>query len=93
MTLPLLAGAGFSQSPRLGGYGCRRPVPAGIIIGIAWLTAVSVRALQRTLPRQRRNILICAPSVEEHPGNRRRSDRRLSEVVLDNAWWAGISAA
>src|SRR5258707_8096527 len=52
VTMPVtmaLAGAGFSQSSRLGGYGglFQR---ASIITGFAWLTAVSARALQRTLP-------------------------------------------
>jgi len=43
------AGAGFSQSSRPDGYGglFRR---ASSITGLAWLTAVSARALQRTLP-------------------------------------------
>ncbi len=43
------AGAGFSQSFRPDGYGglFRR---ASIITGLAWLTAVPARALQRTLP-------------------------------------------
>ena len=42
-----LAGAGFSQSPRLvkiGGLFQR----ASIITGFAWLTALSARALRRT---------------------------------------------
>jgi hypothetical protein len=52
VTMPVtaaLAGAGFSQSSRLRGYGglFQR---ASIITGFAWLTAVSGRALQRTLP-------------------------------------------
>jgi hypothetical protein len=52
VTMPVtmaLAGAGFSQSSRLGGYGglFQR---ASIITGFAWLTSVSARALQRTLP-------------------------------------------
>lgn len=52
VTMPVtmaLAGAGFSQSSRLGGYGglFQR---ASIITGFAWLTAVSARALKRTLP-------------------------------------------
>ena len=52
VTMPVtmaLAGAGFGQSSRLGGYGglLQR---ASIITGFAWLTAVSARALQRTLP-------------------------------------------
>ena len=52
VTMPVtmvLAGAGFGQSSRLGGYGglLQR---AGIITGFAWLTTVSARALQRTLP-------------------------------------------
>jgi hypothetical protein len=52
VTMPVtmaLAGAGFGQSSRLGGYGglFQR---AGIISGFAWLTAVSARALQRTPP-------------------------------------------
>ena len=52
VTMPVtvaLAGAGFSQSSRLGGYGglFQR---ASIITGFAWLTAVSAHALQRTLP-------------------------------------------
>jgi hypothetical protein len=43
-----LAGAGFGQSPRLAGYaGLFQRV--SIITGFAWLTAVSARALQRTL--------------------------------------------
>ncbi len=51
VTMPVtmaLAGAGFSQSPRLADYGglFQR---ASIITGFAWLTAVSARALQRTL--------------------------------------------
>jgi hypothetical protein len=43
-----LAGAGFSQSPRLADYGglFQR---ASILTGFAWLTAVSARALRRTL--------------------------------------------
>jgi hypothetical protein len=47
MTRDRRAGAGFSQSPRLAGYGglFQR---ASIITGFAWLTAVSTRALQRT---------------------------------------------
>jgi hypothetical protein len=42
-----LAGAGFSQSPRLADYGglFQR---ASIITGFGWLTAVSARTLQRT---------------------------------------------
>jgi len=52
VTMPVtmaLAGAGFGQSSRLGGYGglFQR---ASIITGFAWLTAVSARALQRALP-------------------------------------------
>jgi hypothetical protein len=52
VTMPVtmaLAGAGFSQSSRPGGYGglLQR---ASIITGFAWLTAVSARALRRTLP-------------------------------------------
>ena len=52
VTMPVtraLAGAGFSQSSPLGGYGglFHR---ASIITGFAWLTAVSARVLQRTLP-------------------------------------------
>ena len=52
VTMPVtmaLAGAGFGQSSRLGRYGglFQR---ASIITGFAWLTAVSARALQRTLP-------------------------------------------
>jgi Protein of unknown function (DUF998) len=52
VTMPVtmaLAGAGFGQSSRLGGYGglFQR---ASIITGFAWLTGVSVRALRRTLP-------------------------------------------
>ena len=52
VTMPVtiaLAGAGFGQSSRLGGYGglFQR---ASIITGFAWLTAVSARALQRTRP-------------------------------------------
>jgi hypothetical protein len=52
VTVPVtttLAGAGFGQSSRLGRYGglFQR---ASIITGFAWLTAVSARALQRTLP-------------------------------------------
>jgi hypothetical protein len=44
-----LAGAGFGQSSLLGGYGglFQR---ASIITGFTWLTAVSARTLQRTLP-------------------------------------------
>ena len=43
----MLAGAGFSQSPRLAGYGglLQR---ASIVTGFAWLAAVSARALRRT---------------------------------------------
>jgi hypothetical protein len=43
----VLAGAGFGQSPRLGGYGglFQR---ASIITGFAWLTALSARALSGT---------------------------------------------
>jgi len=52
VTMPVamaLAGAGFSQSSRLREYGglFQR---ASIITGFAWLTAVSARALRRTLP-------------------------------------------
>jgi hypothetical protein len=52
VTMPVtmaLAGAGFGQPSRLGGYGglFQR---ASIITGFAWLTAVSARALRRTLP-------------------------------------------
>jgi hypothetical protein len=43
------AGAGFSQSSRPGGYGALFQ-RASIITGLAWLTAVPARALQRTLP-------------------------------------------
>jgi hypothetical protein len=46
LTTMALAGAGFSQSPRLvnlGGLFQR----ASIITGFAWLTALSARALQR----------------------------------------------
>jgi hypothetical protein len=44
-----LAGSGFGQSCRLGGYGglFQR---ASIIIGFTWLTAVSARGLERTPP-------------------------------------------
>jgi hypothetical protein len=43
----VLAGAGFGQSSRLGGYGglFQR---ASIITGFAWLTALSARALSGT---------------------------------------------
>ena len=52
VTMPVaaaLAGAGFGQSSRLGGYGglFQR---VSIITGFTWLTAMSARALQRTLP-------------------------------------------
>jgi Protein of unknown function (DUF998) len=52
VTMPVtlaLAGAGFGQSSRLGGCGglFQR---ASIITGFAWLTTLSTRALQRTLP-------------------------------------------
>jgi hypothetical protein len=52
VTMPVtmaLAGAGFSQPSQRGGYGglFQR---ASIITGFAWLTAVSARALRRTLP-------------------------------------------
>jgi hypothetical protein len=52
VTMPVtvaLAGAGFGQSSLLGCYGglFQR---ASIITGFTWLTAVSARALQRTLP-------------------------------------------
>jgi uncharacterized protein DUF998 len=52
VTVPVtsvLAGAGFGQSAGLGRYGglFQR---ASIITGFTWLTAVSARALQRTLP-------------------------------------------
>jgi hypothetical protein len=44
-----LAGAGFGQPSRLGRYGglFQR---VSIIAGFAWLTAVTVRALQQTPP-------------------------------------------
>jgi len=50
VTMPVamaLAGSGFSQSSRLGGYGglFQR---VSIITGFAWLTTVSARAVQRT---------------------------------------------
>ncbi|HVT68564.1 MAG TPA: DUF998 domain-containing protein [Trebonia sp.] len=50
VTMPVttgLAGAGFSRSARLAGYGglFQR---AGIIAGLGWLTAVSARALRRS---------------------------------------------
>ena len=50
VTMPVtmaLAGAGFGQPSRLGGYGglFQR---VSIVTGFAWLTAVSARALQRT---------------------------------------------
>jgi hypothetical protein len=48
-----LAGAGFSQSPRLADYGglFQR---VSIITGVAWLTAVSARALRRSPARRPR---------------------------------------
>jgi hypothetical protein len=53
VTMPVtmaLAGAGFGQSSRLGGYGglFQR---VSIVTGFAWLTAVSARALRRTATR------------------------------------------
>ena len=59
------------QPSRLGATAACSSGPA-IITGFAWLTAVSARTPART-PQHRRNILICAPSVEERSGNRRRS--------------------
>jgi hypothetical protein len=49
LTTMALAGAGFSQSPRLASLGglFQR---ASIITGFAWLTALSARSLRRTPP-------------------------------------------
>jgi hypothetical protein len=73
VTMPVtmaLAGAGFSQSSRPGGYGglFQR---ASIITGFARLTAVSARALQRT-----------PPAPPEHPDMRALSRGALRESPL-----------
>lgn len=70
VTMPVttaLAGAGFSQSSRLGGYGglFQR---ASIITGFAWLTAVSARAPQRTLPGTAGTSLYARPQSRSAQG-------------------------
>ena len=69
VTMPVttaLAGAGFSQSSRLGGYGglFQR---ASIITGFAWLTTISACALQRTLPGTAGHPDMCALTKEPPP--------------------------
>jgi Protein of unknown function (DUF998) len=58
-----LAGSGFGQSSRLGGYGGMFQ-RASIITGFAWLTAVSARGLQCTPPG---SLVVNASQHPEHP--------------------------
>jgi len=70
VTMPVttaLAGAGFSQSSQLSGYGglFQR---TSIITGLAWLTTVSARPAAHT-PGHRRTSYMCA-LTKERPANR-----------------------
>jgi Protein of unknown function (DUF998) len=101
VTMPVtmaLAGAGFGQSSRLGGYGglFQR---ASIVTGFAWLTATSARALPAYAARHRRNVpqarpvLTCLSPARVWPrdGQSRGSARGNRKRVSARTWLSRLA--